>query len=60
MGERETAEQRTQANGEQFDRFEQLTRRLLAVPKQEADKERAKRTGDNTGDNTGDKTDRAK
>lgn len=49
MSKKNTAEQRTKSNGdaEQFDRFEQLTRRLLTVPKQEADKERAKKDRNN-------------
>jgi hypothetical protein len=45
MSKKNAAEQRTESNGDadQFVRFEQLTRRLLAVPKQEADKERSKK-----------------
>ena len=47
MSEKNATERQHKANtnGEQFDRFEQLTRRLLAVPKKEADKERAKKNG---------------
>ena len=46
MSKKNATERQPEANGdaEQFDRFEQLTRRLLAVPKREADKERAKKT----------------
>jgi len=38
MSENKAAKRQRESNGEaeQFDRFEQLTRRLLAVPKQEA------------------------
>lgn len=45
MTKKNTAGQRTEANNdsEQFQRFEDLTRRLFAVPKQEADKEREKK-----------------
>jgi hypothetical protein len=45
MSKKNATGRQRDANGDadQFDRFEQLTRRLLAVPKQEADKERAKK-----------------
>ncbi len=48
MSKKNTAEQRTESNGdaEQFDRFEQLTRRLLSVPKKEADAKAAERKRD--------------
>lgn len=50
MSQRKTARsfEREQNDSEQFDRFEQLTRRLLAVPKKEADKERQKKNGKKT------------
>ena len=53
MSKKNATERQPEANGdaEQFDRFEQLTRQLLAVPKQEAkeeaEKARAKRARKN-------------
>lgn len=45
MTKKNPTERQHEANGdgEQFQRFEDLTRRLFAVPKQEADKEREKK-----------------
>lgn len=45
MSQRKTARrsEREESEPDQFDRFEQLTRRLLAVPKKEADQGRKKK-----------------
>jgi len=45
MSKKNATERQRETNGEadQFDRFEQLTRRLLSVPKREADAKEADR-----------------